>query len=239
MISATEKSTVGGVARSFPGSVRLFQQYGIDFCCGGNRSLGEACQEKGVSIEQFLADVERAQQSNVASETRDWDSATLSQLIDHILTKHHAYLRAELPRLAQMLAKVIEVHGTRHPESLPSLGKIYAGLKKELEEHMWKEENVLFPIIKKMEQAIRSGQVRAAPMSVRNPITVMEMEHESAGNALQQMRRLTAEYQPSDDACNTYRGLLDGLKTLEADLHQHIHLENNILFPRAIELEGD
>ena len=237
MIAITDKTTVSEVARAFPGSVRVFQQYGIDFCCGGAKQLGEACREKGVPLEGFLAGVENALSAEVP-DTSDWSTATLSQLIDHILAKHHAYLRAEFPRLAGMLAKVIAVHGERHPELRHPLGDLYAGLQRELEGHMWKEENVLFPLIKRMEQGQGAGEERTQGMPVGGPIRMMEMEHESAGNALRQMRQVTSNYQAPEDACNTYRALFDGLNTLEADLHQHIHLENNILFPRAIELGG-
>ena len=136
-----------------------------------------------------------------------------------------------------MLAKVIAVHGDRHPDSLRPLSPIYRGLKNELEEHMWKEENVLFPLIRQMEQAKIAGRTMPR-MPVSGPIQMMEMEHESAGNALRQLRRITSDFQPPEDACNTYRALLDGLKTLESDLHEHIHLENNILFPKAVEWQN-
>ncbi len=143
-----------------------------------------------------------------------------------------------MPRLAQMLAKVIEKHGEKHPESLPALDETYTGLRKELTDHMWKEENVLFPLVKELERAQSSGS-GAGPqrMPVSTPIMVMEQEHEAAAAALREMRRLTGDYTPQEDACNTYRALLDGLQKFEADTHQHIHLENNILFPKAIELQ--
>ena len=145
-------------------------------------------------------------------------------------------IRTELPHLSRMLTRVTEVHGKSHGETLLPLGTLYAGFCRELEDHMWKEENVLFPVIRRTEEAHTSGQ-KDSRLSVSDPIRVMEFEHQSAGNALDQMRRLTNQYETPSDGCATYRALMDGLKALETDLHQHIHLENNILFPRAIELE--
>ena len=239
----TTRETIGNetlvseIVRSYPASVRVFQEYGIDFCCGGNKPLSEACREKGVSIDRLLADVEKARRPPEGAGARDWNAGPLSELIDHILDTHHAYLRTELPRLAQMLAQVIEKHGENHPESLPALDETYTGLKKELTDHMWKEENVLFPLVKELERSQSSGS-GAGPqrMPVSAPIMVMEQEHEAAA-AMREMRRLTGDYTPPEDACNTYRALLDGLQRFEADTHQHIHLENNILFPKAIELQ--
>ena len=237
MITITGQTTVSELARAVPASTRVFQQYGIDFCCGGAKTLAEASRAKGIALEGLLEQLENAERLPDGERAHDWNAATAASLIDHILDKHHAYLRSELPRLAGMLAKVIEVHGDRHPDSLRPLGSIYAGLKTELEEHMWKEENILFPLIRQMEQAKSVGGTMPR-MPVGGPIQVMETEHESAGNALRQLRQISSDYQPPEDACNTYRALLDGLKTLESDLHEHIHLENNLLFPKALELQG-
>ena len=237
MITVTGQTTVGELAREFPASARVFQHYGIDFCCGGGKTLAEASQGKGISLDSLLEELEKAERFPKRESTRDWNAATASTLIDHILDKHHAYLHSELPRLAGMLAKVIDAHGERHPDLLRPLSPVFAGLKKELEEHMWKEENVLFPLIRQMEQA--EARVGATPrMPVNGPIQMMEIEHESAGHALRQLRQISSDYQPPEDACNTYRALLEGLKTMESDLHEHIHLENNILFPKALALQG-
>lgn len=236
MTTITENSTVGEVASSFPTSIPLFQQAGIDFCCGGNKTLADVCRDKGLSVEGLIAGVAQAQQPAENTGNRDWSSATLSELIDHILAKHHAYLRNEWPRLSSMLAKVIEAHGKNHGESLQPLGRFYSGLRRELEEHMWKEENILFPLIRQMEQAVNRSSGVMPGMPVGGPIQMMEHEHESAGNALREMRKATEDYRLPDDACATYKALFDGLKAMEADLHQHIHLENNILFPRSLAL---
>ena len=238
-MNITRQTTVGEVAKSVPTSIPVLQRYGIDFCCGGHKPLAEACQEKGVLVDQLLADVEQAQQPAARIAEQDWSSAPLSDLVQHILDRHHAYLHSELPRLEQLLAKVVAVHGEKHPESLQPLARLYAGLTNELRDHMGKEENILFPLIQQMEQAGAKGMRAGSPgMSISSPIRVMEMEHESAGNALQQMRQLTSNYQAPEDGCQSYRALFDGLDKLEADLHVHIHLENNILFPRALELEA-
>jgi regulator of cell morphogenesis and NO signaling len=235
-MTITEQTTVGEVARAVPASVRVFQQFGIDFCCGGGKTLAEACTEKGVALDGVLARVENAQTPGESAQTRDWSSRTLAELIDYIVKTHHGYLYSEMPRLGAMLAKVVHIHGDKHPESLYPLGKVYDRLRREMEEHMWKEENVLFPLIKQLEQA-RAGSGGAFPgMPVGGPIRMMELEHESAGSALRQMSELTGGYTPPADGCNTYRATLDGLREVEADLHQHVHLENNILFPRALSL---
>jgi regulator of cell morphogenesis and NO signaling len=213
----TEEKTIGEIAAERPGAMRVFEQYGIDYCCGGQRSLREACGERGIAPEQLMERIEAAAAPGAA---RDWRSASLDDLIDHILTVHHARLKSELPRLAGLLEKVTAAHPA-HRDSLVPLGKTFAGLQAELEAHMMKEEMVLFPMI------------RYGRGPVANPIRVMEHEHDAAGRALERMRAITADYALPVDACNRYRALFDGLRELEADLHQHIHLENNVLFPRA------
>ncbi|OFV97046.1 MAG: iron-sulfur cluster repair di-iron protein [Acidobacteria bacterium RIFCSPLOWO2_02_FULL_61_28] len=237
-MSIQYETPVGEVASTLPASVRVLERYGIDYCCGGSKPLGAACQEKGVPLDQFLADVETAKQSAGASRARDWNAVSASELIAHILEKHHAYLRNEFPRLTQLLEKVVTAHGATHGESLLPLRDVYAGLRGELEQHMWKEENILFPLIQQIERAkVTGGAGQFRGMPVNNPIRVMELEHESAGNALREMRRLTEGYTVPAGGCATYRALFEGFQTLEADLHEHIHLENNNLFPKAVALE--
>src|SRR3990167_8996572 len=143
-MGVTEKTIVSEVATQVPASTRVLEQYGIDYCCGGTKSLEDACRERGIAVDRVLADVESARQTPLGSQARNWDTATLSELIDHILAKHHEYLRTELPRLEQLIAKVTQAHGEKHGDSLRPLGNTYLGLKRELEDHMWKEENILF-----------------------------------------------------------------------------------------------
>jgi len=231
--------TVGEIAAATPGAVRVFEKYKIDYCCGGNRPLREVCEERGLSAETVVAEVEAAAAPGAAPE-RDWRTAPLSGLIAHIVSTHHEYLKSELPVVANRLEKVIQAHGTKHPESLLPLREVFLGLAEELEMHLRKEEVVLFPAITELEAAESEGR-RPRPLpfgTVENPIRMMIAEHDGAGHALAEMRRLTGDYTLPADACNTYRALFDGLKEIEADLHTHIHLENNVLFPRATELEA-
>jgi regulator of cell morphogenesis and NO signaling len=220
--------TVGEIAARFPGSVRVFEKHRIDFCCGGKVPLEEACGKRGLDPAALLEEIQAVTAAPAADAT-DWQSADLGALMDHILTTHHAYMKAELPRLEAMLAKVAAAHGERHGEVLGPLAATFAAMKEELDGHLMKEEMVLFPLIRGL-QPSHCG-------SVRNPIRVMLMEHDSAGEALVRMRQLTADYTPPADACNTFRALYFELAEMEADLHRHIHLENNILFPRAVALE--
>lgn len=196
-----------------------------------------ACREKGLSAEQILAEVE---QTKPTRDARDWATAPLAELADHIVTIHHAYLRSAMPALDQRLVKVIAAHGPNHAKSLLPLRQAWQGLVEELTAHMMKEEMILFPLIKRIEAAQRAGAGLPGGHcgSVNNPIRVMEYEHDNAANALREMRRVTGDYALPADACNTYRALFEGLQELETDLHLHIHLENNILFPRASEVEA-
>jgi regulator of cell morphogenesis and NO signaling len=219
------QQTVGELAALSPSAVRVFESYGIDFCCGGNQPLDVACRDKELAPEQVLGELEAALDEPGAP-GEDWNTAPLSALIDHILSRHHAYLRSELPRLFRWLRAVQEAHGAGDGVVLAALEQVLAGLQQELEAHMHKEELILFPAI------------RRADAGIGQPIAVMETEHESASRALREIRRLTADYQPPERACATYRALWQALAELEKDLHLHIHLENNILFPRALREAG-
>lgn len=216
---------VGHLAAQHPLATRVFARHGIDFCCGGGRPLADVCEDRGLDLELVLAEIEAEVETTGEPEMR-WDEAPLDVLIDHILDTYHASLREELPRLLDMSAKVLGAHGYREPEMLPELKGVLGALKAELEEHMMKEEQVLFPLIRQ-----GRGATAAAPVSV------MEHEHEAAAAALRRLRTLTRDYEVPDEACNTWRALWHGLADLERATHEHIHLENNILFPRA--LAGD
>jgi len=234
---ATKEKTVGEIAREYPAAARVLEQYGIDFCCGGNRLIEEVCSEKGISVEKLISDLETSTAPRSASAV-DWNTARLGTLIDHIVATHHEYLRTALPRLEAMLEKVIAAHGDRHADSLKPLAENFSEVKAELDSHMPKEEMVLFPYIVRLEAASLVGApAPPAPFgSIANPIRMMEMEHASAGRGLAEMRRVTSDYTPPEDACNTYRAMLHEMAELEADLHVHIQLENNILFPRAMKM---
>jgi regulator of cell morphogenesis and NO signaling len=156
-------------------------------------------------------------------------------LIDHILNTHHAYMKTQLPRVAALLAKVLQAHSDRHGDMLRAVAAVYGPMKAELDGHLAKEEMVLFPLVRALDGGAKPGSFHCG--SVQNPIRVMWMEHDSAGEALAEMRRLTSDYTAPEDACNTFKALYFELAEMERDLHRHIHLENNILFPRAIALE--
>ena len=237
----TPETHVAELATRHPRTIRVFQRHGVDFCCGGKRPLAEACSEHGLDFGALREELEGAV-SVPEPDDRDWSEAPLSELVDHIVARFHAGLREDLPRLAAMADKVRAVHGDKHPETLPALADTFHALRSELESHMMKEEQILFPYVKELE-AVRTGRgvggAGACFGTVRGPISVMEAEHDQAAAALEELRRLTGGFEPPEDACTTFRGLYDGLAELEADTHRHIHLENNVLFPRAEELERE
>lgn len=232
MSTATLNRTVAELVVERPARARVFERFGIDYCCGGKRPLIEACRAKDVSPDQVIAGLESADAEPVADDV-DWSKATLTSLADHIQETHHAYLKQELPRLAFLTKKVAAVHGSHRPE-LVKLHQVFDAFRADLEQHMAKEEQVLFPIIRRLER----GETGFHCGSVQNPIRVMVAEHDDAGHAMEQFRQLTNNYTPPADACNTYRAMFDALRELEADMHQHVHKENNILFPRAAEAEA-
>lgn len=216
-------SKVGQIATEHPLATRVFARHNIDFCCGGGRPLGEVCAKRGLDPTTVLSEIERELATPSGSEVR-WDEAPIDDLLEHILTAYHAPLHEELPRLETMARKVVEVHGDKRPDTFPQLLSVFVALKAELEQHLLKEEQILFPMIKSGQGAMAGG-----------PISVMEDEHVNAGDALKRLRELTDDYQVPEEACNTWRALWHGLAALEESLHQHIHLENNILFPRTLQ----
>lgn len=233
----TPQTQVSEIVTHYPGTVRVFQRHGIDFCCGGRRPLGEVVGERGLDLSQIRRELDEAF-AGPADET-DWSAAPLTEIVYHILERYHRGLREELPRLTAMAEKVLNAHGTRFPTLVPPVAERLRALRADLESHMMKEEQILFPYIVALEQARTAGRPlpRAAFGSALGPIHVMEAEHEEAGALLADMNRLTGGYVPPEGACNTFRGWLHGLAELEKEMHLHVHLENNILFPRALELE--
>lgn len=233
MMAATLETTVGQLVAAIPARARVFEKHRIDYCCGGKLPLAEACARRGVDPETVLAELATVDAGCSGDASVDWTAAPLSELADHIVATHHAYLRAELPRVGAMAARVEKVHGEHAPEVI-ELHRVFAAFRAELEEHANKEEQVLFPWIRRMEHGDGSSPM---PFSVANPIRCMEHEHDNAGAALDKMRALTNGWQPPSDACNTWRVLYASLEAIEADMHVHVHKENSILFPRALELE--
>jgi len=235
-MSITPETRVADVAARNPATIRVFQRYGIDFCCGGKRPLAEACAEGHLTFGELTRELEAVE--TPAAESEVPATAPLVELVRRIVDGYHADLREELPRLSQMAARVVEAHGERHPEVVPLAGALGA-LREELESHMMKEERVLFPYIVRLEGLAATGErLAASPFgSIEAPIGMMEHEHDTAARLLARMRELTDGYTAPADACNTFRGLYFGLAQLEKALHEHIHLENNVLFPRAARLE--
>jgi regulator of cell morphogenesis and NO signaling len=238
-MSVTTEKTVRELALENPAATRVFEKLGIDYCCGGNKPLEEACRAANLNTDQVLDSLEMAEQSaHAAQKDRNWQVEPLADLIAHIKNTHHKYTRAEIARLGPLFDKVCSVHGKNHVELLQIRG-IFQGLAQELTTHMMKEDMVLFPYMVRMEEAaIEKEPIVPAPFGpVQNPISMMEHEHDSAGNALRAMRETSNGYAFPADACVSYQTLYKALAEFEADLHQHIHLENNILFPRAVAME--
>jgi regulator of cell morphogenesis and NO signaling len=239
-MQALETKTVAEIAAGSLGAVRVFESLGIDYCCGGKRPLDEVCREKGLDAEAVQRELDGAATKPIP-EQRDWTTARLTELIAHIIATHHAYLVRELGPLSERIAKVERVYSAR-PEAadrVAGLSEVFEALRCELLMHMRKEEMMLFPAIKAYEKAIEARKpLPPVPFgTVANPIRMMEFEHENAGAALGRLRQITRDFEVPDYACVTYKAMLSGLRELEQDLHMHIHLENNILFPRALKLE--
>lgn len=230
--------TVAEIARQYPASVRVFEALGIDYCCGGNRSLEDACAKNNVALNLVLSDLSNALVTRPAEDERHWMASSLADLANHIVDQHHAYARRELPRLSALAAKVRARHAHVHPE-LHQICELVDAMSSGVCTHMLKEEQVLFPRLKTVEQAAEAGMAPPAAFfgPLINPIRHMLSDHDDTGELLKSLRALTNNYKAPEDACASYRALYSGLEPLEKDLHQHIHLENNILFPRALEVE--
>ena len=238
-MSVTTEKTVRELVQEFPGATRVFEKLGIDYCCGGNRPLQEACSTANLSVDEVLDSLEAAEQAAHATQPlRDWQKEPLADLVAHINHTHHNYTREKMARLGPLFAKVCSVHGKNHPE-LEHMRTVFQGLAQELTMHMMKEEMMLFPYIVRMEEAVIQKEPILPPSfgSVQNPVNMMEHEHDSAGEALRALRESSANYTAPADACVSFQTLYQALAAFEADLHLHIHLENNILFPRAVEME--
>ncbi len=234
----TKEKTVREIAVENPSSVRVFETLGIDYCCGGKRTLNDACTRANVSVESVLDLLAKAGQHHAADGAQVWNQSRLSALADHIVESHHGYVRRETPRIQALLEKVIVRHGASHPE-VKQIDELFTAVSEELSTHMLKEEQVLFPYIAKMEAAFLNGQPLPSAFfgSVTKPIANMLADHDDAGALLARMRELSNGYQAPAGSCPTFRALYEGLREFERDLHQHVHLENNILFTRAVGME--
>ena len=229
--------TVREFVLKVPASLEVFEKLGVDYCCGGDKRLADACAAAGVPLEKVTAALESLKSAAPLRTNADtqWSERSLSELVAHISGTHHVYVRTQIPAITALLDKVVEKHGPNHPE-LAGVRESFTALAQELTMHLMKEEQILFPYIVRSE-----AKVPAAPScfgSVENPIRMMRHEHDNAGEVLRGMRQMTSGYRVPEDACTSYQRLYRLLEEFEADLHQHIHLENNILFPRALEAEG-
>ncbi|HEU4901364.1 MAG TPA: iron-sulfur cluster repair di-iron protein, partial [Flavisolibacter sp.] len=230
--------TVGQLAAKDLRKAEVFKKFGIDFCCGGKKTLKQVCEEKGLDLAAVEAALDNVQETTVASEHFDrWNPDFLA---DYIYNKHHIYYYDEAPVIADLLAKVINRHGEHYPE-LRQVNALYNSLTQELDSHFAKEEKVLFPFIKALVQAKNSGNTESlrTQFSLAAPVQMMEAEHEAAGEILEELNNITNGYTAPEGACNSFQFLYKKLKALDDDLHQHIHLENNILFPKALALEKE
>lgn len=231
--NSTQK--IGTIATEFPKSKELFKEYRIDFCCGGERPLHEALQEQNINEDELINKLNSLYEDYSAENDlsdKALQEAPLSQLTDHIVNTHHAYLWSELPRISKLATTILRVHGEHHPE-LSKVHKLFHTIKMELELHLAKEEAVQYPAIKKFEETNNAADLKEAVRIIRE----LQDEHTEAGNILKELRDITDDFKAPEDGCETYELTYKKLHELESDVFQHIHLESNILFPRLFELE--
>lgn len=239
MNKLNESSTAAEIVAADYRTAAVFEQYRIDFCCHGNRHLQDICAEKNITMEAIIHSIQTVLQAP-SKDNNDYNSWSLDKLAQHIEEVHHRYVTEKIPVIAQLLQKIVSVHGAQHPELLET-EKIFQMSAGEFSMHMKKEELMLFPFIKKMAEAKRNGESFPTPPfgTVENPVRKMMHEHDAEGERFRQIAQLNNNYTPPSDACNTYKTTLALLKEFEDDLHLHIHLENNILFPKSLELEDE
>jgi regulator of cell morphogenesis and NO signaling len=225
----TEQSIIGDIVAQFPKASDLFKSYRIDFCCGGQRPLKEAIQERNLDGKAILEQLNTLYAQSLEKDEKNWSEASYNELIDHIIQKHHRYLAEELPNLSPYVTKVLRVHGAHHPH-LAQVHKLFNELKTELEQHTIKEETHAFPLILQFEETPTPENREMMKQAIRELIN----EHDVAGDIIKTIREITNDFTPPEDACRTYRLVYNRLEALEEDLLEHIHLENNILFPRVL-----
>jgi regulator of cell morphogenesis and NO signaling len=219
-------TTLADIVNRNPAAGRILERHRLDYCCGGQRTLAAACIDAGVDPSVVLAELDAAGPGTEP----EWAALDAGQLVDHLEATHHHYLHEELPRLSELVAKVLGVHGGRHAE-LAAVARTYEALRADLEPHLAKEEMVLFPMIRELAEAGPTAPPSFHCGSIANPIRVMLLEHDRAGELLAELRALTGDFTPPADACASYTALYNGLAELEADTHLHVHKENNVLFP--------
>jgi len=235
-MSFDAQTRIGDIVLEVPATMRIFEGLNIDYCCGGQRTLAAACAHAGRDLEEVQRRLAALQAAAPApADPKVWQSAPLADLIDHIVATHHAFTRSELARVAPLMERVLKVHGDHHPE-LARVAQCFEAMACDLQPHLEKEERILFPFVRSLEAGDPAAECCFG--TVQNPIRAMQSEHEQVGDILRELRTLTRDFTPPEDACGSYRSLLMGLRNLEEDLHLHIYLESHLLFPRAIELEA-
>lgn len=236
-MNETVKKSVGEIVAEDYRAAQIFENHKIDFCCNGDRNVQEVAEEKDLDLENLLDEISEAK-TRVSGASQDFDSWPLDLLSDYIEKTHHRYSEKQIPVIKPYLEKIAQVHGDHHPE-LFEIKEIFNTISGEMAAHQKKEEIILFPFIKKLVEAEEEGKSPEAPMgkSVGDPVDMMTHEHDDQGDAFKKISELSDNYTTPSDGCNTYQVTLNLLKEFEADLHKHIHLENNILFPKAVQLE--
>ncbi|MCZ7631595.1 MAG: iron-sulfur cluster repair di-iron protein [Microthrixaceae bacterium] len=233
MNTIDEQTTLADIINVTPGSARVLEGYELDYCCHGRRPLAEACSEAGIDASAVLDSLNSLGEQD--GDSPDWMTLGATELADHVESKHHTYLHSEMPRIEALAVKVADVHGERHPELL-EVRDTYRELQADLVPHLMKEEQVLFPMIRELDEADGPKDFHCG--SLQNPISVMLSEHDVAGELLARLRKLTSGYETPADGCASYKALYDGLAEIESDTHLHIHKENNVLFPMVVEMEN-
>ena len=233
MVKIDVSMTLAEAVNRFPQLAREFEKRGLDYCCGGGHTIGEACAQIGLDPPATVAEL-AAVTATVTAEPAGWTTMPADVLVDHIEATHHRYLWDELARVAVLVDKIVTVHGERHPE-LVETALCFSQVRADLEPHLAKEERVLFPMIREL--AASAGAPSFHCGSLRNPISGMLSEHDAVGDLLATLRRLTNDYTPPSDGCATYAACFAAMAEIEADTHLHIHKENNVLFPLVLRLE--
>jgi regulator of cell morphogenesis and NO signaling len=233
MTTIDPATTLGDLVTAHPHLAREFELLELDYCCGGQSTLADACVARGLDAEATASQLAHAVMDEPAP---DWSVMGLTDLVDHLESTHHRYLWDELPRLSALVAKIVSVHGDRHPE-LAQVEACFEEIRHDLEPHLVKEERVLFPMIRELDSATESVSFHCG--TLRNPISVMLSEHDTVGDLLARLRQLTNAYQPPADGCASYVACYSGLAELEVDTHLHIHKENNLLFPEVMRIESE
>jgi regulator of cell morphogenesis and NO signaling len=225
--------------RQTPQTIPVFEKFGIDYCCGGNRPLENACAAANLKLGEVLKSLEAALAEPARPTDRELRAGSLTELMSHIVKTHHGFIRTQIPEIERLMDKVYSKHGANHPE-LGHIRSVFHGLGQDLLTHLLKEENILFPYLERMEESVVQHEPILPPPfgTVANPVRMMEHEHDDAGAAVKALRDASQGYTPPADACASFQALYTALENFEKGLHQHIHLENNVLFPRVLQMEA-